>query len=57
MPPTRYTTLTAGRRFQVSYRDAAIIEAARVLGCTEIISEGPGDEQDYAGIRVINPFR
>jgi predicted nucleic acid-binding protein len=51
------SALTARQRFQVSYWDAAIIEAARVMGCTEIISEDLGDGQDYAGIRVTNPFR
>ncbi len=42
------SALTARQRFQVSYWDAAIIEAARVLGCTEIISEDLGDGR-YAG--------
>ena len=51
------SALTARQRFQVSYWDAAIIEAARVVGCTEIMSEDLGDGQDYAGIRVTNPFR
>jgi predicted nucleic acid-binding protein len=44
-------------RFQLSYWDAAIIAASRVLGCTEVLSEDLSDGQDYAGIRVINPFR
>ena len=51
------SALNARQRFQVSYWDAAIIEAARVMGCTEIVSEDLGDGQDYAGIRVTNPFR
>ncbi len=51
------SALTARQRFQVSYWDAGIIEAARVMGCTEILSEDLGDGQDYAGIRVANPFR
>ncbi len=50
------SALTVRQRFQVSYWDAAIIEAARVVGCTEIMSEDLGDGQDYAGIRVTNPF-
>jgi predicted nucleic acid-binding protein len=50
------SALTTRQRFQVSYWDAAIIEAARAMGCTEIMSEDLGDGQDYAGIRVINPF-
>ena len=45
------------RRFQLSYWDSAIIEAYRAMGCAEILSEDLGDGQDYAGIRVINPFR
>jgi predicted nucleic acid-binding protein len=45
------------RRFQLPYWDAAIIEAARAAGCTEVLSEDLGDGQDYAGVRVRNPFR
>ena len=44
-------------RFKLSYRDSAIIEASRAMGCTEVLSEDLGDGQDYAGIRVVNPFR
>jgi predicted nucleic acid-binding protein len=49
--------LDTRHRFQLSYWDAAIIEASRVVGCEEVLSEDLGDEQDYAGVRVINPFR
>ncbi len=44
-------------RFQLSYWDAAILEAARSLGCEVVLSEDLGDGQDYAGVRVENPFR
>jgi predicted nucleic acid-binding protein len=44
------------RRFQISYWDAAILEAARSLGCEVVLSEDLSDGQDYAGIRVENPF-
>jgi predicted nucleic acid-binding protein len=43
-------------RFQVSYWDAAIIEAARTLGCDTVLSEDLSDGQDYAGVTVNNPF-
>jgi predicted nucleic acid-binding protein len=43
-------------RFQLSYWDAAILEAARSLGCEVVLSEDLGDEQDYGGVRVDNPF-
>jgi len=49
--------LDARQRFQLSYWDAAIIEASRVIGCTEVLSEDLNDGQDYAGVRVTNPFR
>jgi predicted nucleic acid-binding protein len=43
-------------RYQISYWDSAIIEAARTMGCTEVLSEDLGGGQDYAGVRVTNPF-
>lgn len=43
-------------RFRISYWDAAIIEAARALGCAEVLSEDLGAGQDYAGVVVKNPF-
>ena len=49
--------LDTRQRFQLSYWDSAIIEASRAMGCAEVLSEDLGDGQDYAGIRVINPFR
>jgi len=49
--------LDTRKRFQLSYWDSAIIEASRAMGCTEVLSEDLGDGQDYAGIRVTNPFR
>jgi predicted nucleic acid-binding protein len=45
------------RKFQISYWDAAIIEAARALGCVTVFSEDLNDGQDYGGITVNNPFR
>ena len=43
-------------RFGVSYWDAAIIEAARLIGCGVVLSEDLNDGQDYNGIVVENPF-
>jgi len=45
------------QRFQISYWDAAILEAARSLGCDIVLSEDLSDREDYAGVRVENPFR
>jgi len=49
--------LATRQRFQLSYWDSAIIEASRAMGCSEVLSEDLGDGQDYAGVRVTNPFR
>ena len=43
-------------RFGISYWDAAILEAARTLGCEIVLSEDLSDGQDYGGVRVENPF-
>jgi predicted nucleic acid-binding protein len=43
-------------RFEISYWDAAILEAARALGCEVVLSEDLSDGQDCDGIRVENPF-
>jgi predicted nucleic acid-binding protein len=48
--------MSTRQRFGISYWDAAIIEAARSLGCETVLSEDMNDGQDYAGIRVENPF-
>ncbi len=44
-------------RFRISYWDAAVIEAARSLGCEVVLSEDLSDGQDYGGVRVEDPFR
>lgn len=44
------------QRFGLSYWDAAILAAAELLGCDAVYSEDMSDQQDYDGLRVINPF-
>jgi predicted nucleic acid-binding protein len=44
------------QRFGISYWDAAIVEAGRALGCDVVLSEDLSDSEDYAGVRVENPF-
>ncbi|MEM7588346.1 MAG: PIN domain-containing protein [Acidobacteriota bacterium] len=44
------------QRFQISYWDAAIIEAARSMGCQRVLSEDLNSGQSYGGVRVENPF-
>jgi len=48
--------LATRQRFGISYWDAAILEAGRAIGCEVVLSEGLSDGQNYAGVRVENPF-
>jgi predicted nucleic acid-binding protein len=48
--------LDARERFRISYWDAAILEAARRLGCEVVLSEDLDHGADYGGVRVENPF-
>jgi predicted nucleic acid-binding protein len=43
-------------RFGLSYWDSAILAAARACGCDAVYSEDLSAEQDYDGLRVVNPF-
>ncbi|MBI1872494.1 MAG: PIN domain-containing protein [Acidobacteria bacterium] len=47
----------AAVRYRMSYWDAAIIEAARSLGCEAVLSEDLSHGEDYGGVKVTNPFR
>ena len=44
------------RRYRVSYRDGAILAAARAAGCDAVYTEDLNAGQDYGGVRVVNPF-
>ena len=43
-------------RFQLQYWDALILATARKHDCEAVYSEDMSAQQDYAGLRVINPF-
>jgi predicted nucleic acid-binding protein len=43
-------------RFQISYWDAAILAAAQVGRCQQVLSEDLSHGQDYDGVVVVNPF-
>jgi predicted nucleic acid-binding protein len=42
---------------RLSYWDAAIVAAARALGCRELLSEDMAHGREVEGIRITNPFR
>ena len=41
----------------LSYWDAAIVAAARALGCRELLSEDMSHGREIDGVRIVNPFR
>ena len=58
-PVTRELFISAtgmADRHGISYWDAAILAAAMMLGCEAVYSEDMSDQQNYSGLRVINPF-
>lgn len=44
------------QRLQLSYWDAAIIAAAKELGCHTVYSEDLNHGQQYDNVRAVNPF-
>ena len=55
-PPLVRAALATTARHRISYWDAAIVEAARLLGCRLILSEDMAAGQDFGGVRIENPF-
>jgi len=44
-------------RYQLSYWDALIIEAAVAGGCSTLITEDLDDQAILKGVKIVNPFR
>ena len=44
------------RRYKINPYDAAIVAAAQELGAHTLYSEDLSDEQQYDGVKVVNPF-
>jgi predicted nucleic acid-binding protein len=44
-------------RFQISYRDAALVAAAQALQAAVLYTEDLNHNELYGDVRVINPFR
>jgi predicted nucleic acid-binding protein len=49
--------IDAKQRFQISYWDAAILVAAKQMGCQTVCSEDLDHGRHYDGVQVLNPFR
>lgn len=52
-----HAALVTCERHHLSYWDAAILEAARALGCDVVLSEDLAHGRSDDGVRVENPFR
>jgi predicted nucleic acid-binding protein len=48
--------IDAKQRFGISYWDAAIITAAKQMGCQTLYTEDLNPGQVYDGVTVVNPF-
>ncbi len=44
-------------RYRLSYWDAAIVAAARAIGCRELLTEDLSHGQEVEGILILDPFR
>jgi predicted nucleic acid-binding protein len=45
------------QRYQISFWDAMILQSARQSGCGIVWSEDLSEDEDYAGVKVVNPFK
>jgi len=50
-------TLDLEARFQISFWDALVVQAAHTSGAEVLYSEDLSDGQKYGAVRVINPLR
>ena len=54
--PLMTSALDAKEKFQISYWDATIVEAARALGCPTLLTEDLSHGRDFLGVVAQNPF-
>ena len=55
--PVMINALEIKVRYGLSYWDAAIVAAARALGCRELLSEDMSHGREVEGVSINNPFR
>ncbi len=54
--PVMMSALEIKAIYQLSYWDAAIVAAARALGCSELLSEDMSHGREVEGVTINNPF-
>ena len=55
--PVMLDALEIKASYALSYWDAAIVAAARALGCRQLLSEDMSHGHEIEGMQIINPFR
>jgi predicted nucleic acid-binding protein len=55
--PVMIDALEMKATYGLSYWDAAIVAAARALGCRQLFSEDMGHGREIKGVQINNPFR
>jgi len=55
--PVMIDALEMKATYGLSYWDAAIVAAARALGCRQLLSENIGHGREIEGVQINNPFR
>jgi predicted nucleic acid-binding protein len=55
-PASVLRALEVERKYQLSFWDALIVQAAGSAGCTVLYSEDLSHGQVYGGVQVVNPF-
>jgi len=55
--PIMLAAATTAQACHISYWDAAVVEAARALGCASVLTEDLADGRNYGGVHIENPFR
>lgn len=45
------------QRYQISFWDAMILQSARQSGCGILWSEDLSEGEEYAGVKIVNPFK
>ena len=55
--PVMLDALEIKASYALSYWDAAIVAAARALGCRQLLSEDMSHGREIEGVQIINPFR
>ena len=55
--PVMMSALEIKAMYEMSYWDAAIVAAARALGCRELLTEDMSHGREVEGVVINNPFR